>query len=133
MIRIFKTNFKNVTPFTKSMTQEIMDKLITHNPNKILDRAIIYNLKIVSLNTTFYTNIFLPKDKYLDTLAVSKLHYLLSYSPVKTIDIIDGNNNVYPHVKQLNRFNNPYCEGAELDWLSISLFMGMNPVRVRML
>ena len=100
MIRIFKTNFKNGTPFTKSMTQEIMDKLITHNPNKILDRAIIYNLKIVSLNTTFYTNIFLPKDKYLDTLAVSKLHYLLSYSPVKTIDIIDGNNNVYPHVKQ---------------------------------
>ena len=88
MIRIFKTNFKNGTPFTRSMTEVIMDKIIKHKPSKILDKAIIYNLKIVSLNTTFYTNIFLPKDKYVDTLAVSKLHNLLSYSPVKTIDII---------------------------------------------
>ena len=131
MIRIFTTNFKFGTPFSLTMTKEIMNKIITHKPSKIYDKAIIYNLKIVSLNTTFYTNIYLPKDKNVEI--VYKLHNLLSYSPVKTIDSIDGNNNVYPHVKQLNRFNNPYCEGAELDWLSVSLLMGTVSVRVRML
>ena len=83
------------------MTKEIMNKIITHKPSKILDNGIIYNIKIVSLNTTIYTNLYLPaggKDK--NVAIVYKLHTLLSYSPVKTIDIIDGNNNVYPHVKQ---------------------------------
>ena len=90
MIRIFTTNFKFGTPFSLTMTKEIMNKIITHKPSKIYDKAIIYNLKIVSLNTTFYTNIYLPKDKNVDI--VYKWHNLLSYSPVKTIDIIDGIN-----------------------------------------
>ena len=75
MIRIFTTNFKFGTPFSLTMTKEIMDKLITHKPSKIYDKAIIYNLKIVSLNTTFYTNIYLPKDKNVEI--VYKLHNLL--------------------------------------------------------
>ena len=72
MIRIFTTNFKFGTPFSLTMTKEIMNKIITHKPSKIYDKAIIYNLKIVSLNTTFYTNIYLPKDKNVEI--VYKLH-----------------------------------------------------------
>ena len=91
MIRIFTTDFKFGTPFSLTMTKKIMDKLITHKPSKILDNGIIYNIKIVSLNTTIYTNLYLPaggKDK--NVAIVYKLHTLLSYSPVKTINIIDG-------------------------------------------
>ena len=66
------------------MTKEIMNKIITHKPSKIYDKAIIYNLKIVSLNTTFYTNIYLPKDR--DYICVSLL--VLKVSKFLTSDVL---------------------------------------------